>query len=174
MQRRRLPFRFGWLFVGLALAFNGEAEAATATANLNVSCSISSTCTITTVALAFGAYDPVVTNASTPLTGTGTVRVTCTSGASTTVTLGQGTYANTGSSDTVPLRRMRDSGTNYLSYYLYQDASYTTVWGNTAPTGVGHTGSGSITNLTVYGRVTQAQNVPSGSYSDVVVATITF
>lgn len=162
----------GASFAGLL--FSGQADAATATANLAVSATVSASCSISTSALAFGAYDPVGANASAPLDASGAVIVTCTNGASTTVTLGQGTHANTGSTDAAPLRRMKDAGTNFLSYTLYQDAGRTTSWANTSGTGVGHTGAGSATNIAVYGRIAGGQNVAPGSYTDTVVATVTF
>jgi hypothetical protein len=40
--------------------------AGSATANVSVSANIANVCTISTCAVAFGAYDPIVTNASTP------------------------------------------------------------------------------------------------------------
>lgn len=153
--------------------FAGQANAATVTANLSVTASVSASCSVSTTPLAFGAYDPVGANAATPLDATGGVVVTCTNGASTTVTLGQGSNANTGSTDAAPLRRMA-SGGNYLSYMLYQNAGHTTVWGNTAGTGLAHTGTGTATTVTVYGRIAAGQNVASGSYADTVVATVTF
>lgn len=162
-----------------ALALGGgamqpSAYAVTATDNLSVSATVSANCTISTSAVAFGAYDPVSANASSALDGAGTVTVNCTSGAATTVTLGQGANADTGSTDAAPLRRMKAGTSDYLSYTLYSDTSRSTVWGNTAGTGSAHTGTGTASALTVYGRVTAAQNVPSGSYSDTVVATVTF
>lgn len=165
--------------IGLGSALLGmlaiaPADAATATANLGVSATVSSNCSISTSPVAFGSYDPVGTNAATPLDSAGTVTVTCTSGASTTITLGQGANAGGGSTEGSPVRRMRDSGSGYLSYALYQDASRMTAWGNTGPTGVSHTGTGSSANISVYGRVAAGQNVASGSYSDTVLATITF
>jgi spore coat protein U-like protein len=159
-------------FLGALVA--APASAATSTANLSVTATVSANCSISTTPVAFGAYDPVSTHAATPLDGTGSVIVTCTSGAPTTVTLGQGSNANTGSSDTTPLRRMTDGATNYLSYTLYRDMGRSTVWGNTAGTGQPHTGTGSSTSINVYGRVAPGQNVPAGSYADTVVATITF
>jgi len=162
------------LALGVVTSFEGDAKAAgTATSNLSVSASVSANCTISTSALAFGAYDPVSTNAAAPLDGTGGVTVTCTQGASTTITLGQGTSAKVASTDAVPLRQMAD-GANRLEYFIYQDAGHSTVWGNTAGTGVGHTGTGTATSITAYGRVSAGQNVPSGSYTDTVVATVTF
>lgn len=160
--------------VALALGVASSVDAATATSNLSVTASVAANCTISTTAVAFGAYDPIGTNAASPLNGTGSVSVTCTNGASTTVTLGQGSNANTGSTAAAPLRRLKDSGTNFLSYALYSDTGRTTTWGDTAGTGVPHTGTGTLTALTVYGQIPAGQNVPATSYSDTVVATITF
>ena len=153
---------------------SGVNASTTAQANLAVNASVTANCTITTTAVAFGAYDPVSANASTALNGTGALNVTCTSGASATLTLGQGANADTGSTDTVPARRMNDGGTNFLSYTLYSEPTRTTVWGNTAPTGLAITGSGTQVAETVYGTVAAGQNVPAGTYSDTVVATVTF
>jgi spore coat protein U-like protein len=148
-------------------------EANTAQANLSVTASVTANCTITTTAVAFGPYDPITTNASTALDGSGSVSITCTSGASATVTLGQGSNADTGSTDAVPVRRLTD-GSHFLSYTLYQDTNRTTAWGNTSGTGVASTGTGAAVSLPVYGSVSSGQNVPAGSYTDTVVATVTF
>jgi spore coat protein U-like protein len=158
----------------LAISAASSADAVTATSNLSVTASVTANCTIATAPVAFGAYDPVSVNATAALNGTGTVSVTCTSGATTTVTLGQGSNAATGSTAAVPARRLKDGGTDLLTYSLYSDTGRTIVWGDTAGTGVPHTGTGTLTAITVYGAVNPGQNVPAGSYSDTVVATITF
>jgi spore coat protein U-like protein len=152
-----------------AILFTPAAQAATATANLTVSATVTNNCTISTAALAFGSYDPVVANASTDLDGTGTVTIACTKGATTTISLGLGNNAS-GST-----RRMKDAGTNYLTYEIYQDSGRSTLWGTggdvltpaAAP-------SKAARNFTAYGRVTSNQDVPAGSYSDTVVATVNF
>lgn len=69
---------------------------------------------------------------------------------------------------------MSDGASHFLSYALYQDTGRTTVWGNTGGTGVANTGTGTQNALTVYGAVAAGQAVPAGSYSDTVVATVTF
>lgn len=158
----------------LFLAASSASQAGTATSNLSVTATVSANCTISTAPVAFGAYDPIVANATTALNGTGTVTVTCTTGSAATITLGQGTNPATGSTDTAPLRQMKDSGTDVLAYSLFQDTGRTTVWGNTAGTGVAETGTGTVQNVTVYGAVPAGQNVPAASYSDTVVATVTF
>jgi len=162
---------FGLLAAGFAFA------SSTATSNMSVTASIANNCTISASPLAFGAYDPIGANASTALTTTTSIAVNCTNGDSTTVTLGQGNHAAGDSTDASPDRRMLAT-VNLTSYYL----SYTliqpddsTPWGNTSGTGVGYSGTGTAGSLTVNGSVPANQNgLPAGSYSDTVVATITF
>lgn len=163
------------LVATLALGGIGVAQAGTATDNLSVSATVTANCTITaTSALGFGAYDPIVTNASTALNGTGTVSTTCTNGSAAVITLGQGATPAGGSSAAVPLRQMSDGGANRLAYTLFSDTDRSGVGGNTAGTGVGTTGNGTARSLTVYGSVASSQNVPAGSYTDTVIATVTF
>lgn len=153
-----------------AVAFATAASAATATANLGVSATVTNNCTISTAALAFGSYDPVVAHASTDLDGTGTVIVACTKGATATIGLGLGSNAS-GS-----VRRMKDSGTNYITYELYQDSGRSTVWGTAGAALLtpGAAPSKAARDFTVYGRVASNQDVPAGSYNDTVVATVNF
>jgi len=102
--------------------FGVTMSAASTSTSLSVTATVNNNCTISTAALAFGAYDPVVTNASSPLDGTGTVTIACTKGATTTIGLGLGTNAS-GST-----RRMTDGSGNYLTYEAYQESSHSTVW----------------------------------------------
>jgi spore coat protein U-like protein len=144
--------------------------AGNATANLSVTATVGANCTISTTAVAFPAYDPIVTNASANDDGTGSVIVTCTRGTAATIGLGLG--ANASGSQ----MRMKDATTDYLNYALYQDSGRATVWGNS--------GAGLLfpvaapdknpRTFTVYGRIPSAQDVPAGSYTDTVVATVNF
>jgi spore coat protein U-like protein len=147
-----------------------EVAAATATANLTVSATVSVNCAVTAGTLAFGAYDPVVTNASAALDGSGTFTVACTKGATgVTIDLGQGANYSGG-------RRMVAAG-NYLPYQVYSDAGRTTVWGSTsggATVAVAAPASSAPATYTVYGRIAAAQDVPAGGYGDTVVATVNF
>lgn len=153
-------------------AVSGTAVAGTDTSNLPVSATVSANCTIdASGGVAFGAYDPIVTNKTTALTASGTVSTTCTNGSSATITLGQGSNAGSGSTAAAPIRRMA-SGSNYLSYQLYSDSGDTTVFDGS--TGVGVTGTGSAVSTSVYGSVAAGQNVPAGSYADTVLATVAF
>ncbi len=135
---------------------------------------VNGTCTVSaTTNLAFGAYDPIVANVSSPLNGTGVVAVNCTTFLPYTVTLDQGQHPAAGSSDAAPLRQMV-SGASSLSYTLYQDPARTIVFGNTAGTGVANVGNGAAQSVNVRGRVPAGQQKPAGTYSDTVVATVTF
>lgn len=160
--------------VGSVAAFlsltNAPVSAASATANLAVSATVTNNCTITTAPLAFGSYDPVVAHASANLDGTGTVTVACTKGTAPTVGLGLGSNAS-GS-----VRRMSDGGSNYLTYELYQESGRTTVWSNSGAGLLSPVAAPSKAprSFSVYGRVQSNQDVPAGSYSDTVVATVNF
>lgn len=161
---------------GALISLHGNvAQATDANADLGVSANVSANCIISATPVAFGAYDPVVTNASSALNGAGKVTVTCTNGSDGTIKLGQGANSDTGSSDAAPLRRLVDGGgTNYLSYGLYTNIGRTLVWGNDADHAVVHHGTGISTDIDVFGKIPGGQNMPAGSYSDTVVATVTF
>src|SRR5947207_14403575 len=65
-----------WGTCGLALAGSN-------TGSLSVTATVAQTCSVSaTSTLAFGAYDPVVANASSALAGTGSVSIKCTKGSS--------------------------------------------------------------------------------------------
>ena len=153
------------LALGCASALNSYAGSQSTT--LAVSATVSANCTISTLPLNFAAYDPIVTNASAPRDASGTVTVACTNGAATTVTFDSGLNPSGG------LRRMTDGSSNYLNYSLFSDSGRTIAWG-TGVDAVSHTGTGTATALTVYGRIAQGQNVPAGSYGDTVTAVVNF
>lgn len=159
--------------IALAGSWATATHAQTETANLEVSATVEPSCSISTTALAFGVYDFVTTNNTVPLDATGTVTITCTQDAAVTITLGQGLNADTGSTAAAPLRRVSD-GTDFLSYNLYSNAARTSIWGDDATVDVEAVGTGEADPHTVYGRIPGGQNVPSGTYVDTVVATVTF
>ncbi len=157
----------------IVLLASAPAFAASATSSFSVSATVSNNCTITTAAISFGAYDPTVSNLSTPLDATGSVTITCTKGAATTV----GLSAGANSANATGTTRAMKSGSDYLSYELYQDTGRATVWGNagvalfTPPVAP----SKDPRTFTTYGRIPAGQDVPAGtSYTDTVTATVNF
>lgn len=61
-----------------------------------------------------------------------------------------------------------------MAYELYQDASRSKVWGNDGDALLSATGTGLAETKTVYVRVPQNQNVPAGTYTDTIIATVSF
>jgi spore coat protein U-like protein len=170
----------GILALAILILGVSPARAGSATANIGVSANIIDVCTITTGAVAFGAYDPIVTNATTALNGSGSVTIVCTKGSTTTVGLGLGGHA-AGS-----VRNMKDGGTNLMTYELYQPPSTTpgAACSYSSPTVWGNSGGGLFTPATtpsllartynVCGQVASGQDLPFGSYTDTVLATVNF
>jgi spore coat protein U-like protein len=161
-----------------SLGVIADAGAGTTTGNLSVTATVTNNCSIdSTTALAFGSYDPAITNrpAGADLqSSAGVIALTCTSGATTAITIDQGLTALAGSTDILPVRQMSDGATHLLGYSIYQTGAFSTVWGNTSGTAVAYSGTGASTNVSVYGVVPKGQNVPAGSYSDTVIVTVTF
>jgi spore coat protein U-like protein len=123
------------------------------------------TCGVSASSIDFGSYRGSSANA---LDGVGTITVSCNQPPTGAVLVigkgGSGTY----------YQRRMTAGTNILEYNLFTSAARTSVWGEGGASGttvVPISGSGAYT---VYGRVFGAQKVPVGSYSDVVVVTLTY
>ncbi len=153
-----------------AAGLSATSYAATTAGNMSVSTDVSLSCSMTVGAMGFANYDP---SSVEDLLGTATIESTCTAGGTAKITLGEGSSADTGSTPGAPDRRMV-LGSEYLSYAIYSDTNRTTVWGNTAATGKGITGTGSAANTTVYGKITAGQAVGSGSFADSVTVTLTY
>ena len=151
-----------------------SAHAGSAASSFTATASVVATCTISTANLAFGNYDPITTNATTPLDVNGSVTITCTKGAGTYIDLNPGAHAANAVGTT---RAMALGTTDYLSYELYQDSAHTTVWG------VGNPGNAFVPPVApsktarafpIYGRIPAGQGSTVGSYTDTVTASVNF
>ncbi len=161
---------------GFALAAAAAAGPSPQTGNFNVTATVTNSCLVTsTTDIAFGAYDPADANATANLDAQGSVSVRCTRGTVANVALGQGLNAAAGSTCVTPLRQMA-AGTERLRYDIYQNTTRTTTWGCDLANDQTFTSASSIvpTVLTTYGRVPAGQDVAAGSFTDTVVATVTF
>jgi spore coat protein U-like protein len=133
-------------------------------------------CNVNVTGLSFGGYDVFSTI---PRDATATVTVTCNAppqnpNAPIPVIIS----LSPGYSGSFAQRQMqRVGGPERLAYNLFTTPSFSTVWGD------GSGGSQTQTNLvtrtnpwnaTIYGRLPAGQNVPVGSYSDVITVTIEF
>jgi spore coat protein U-like protein len=169
----------------VALLIPGAARAATSTGTLTVTASVADNCTVGSPTLAFGAYDPLVTNATTDLSGSTSLSFACVKDPGHVFWIDLGTGSNNGSGPVAGDNAMKETsnGTDYLSYQLYQDAAHTLAWGSGDPGGTPTSGKGERvtptgvggTTTTIYGVVPHGQNVTvSNAYSDSVTVTINF
>ncbi len=79
-----------------------------------------------------------------------------------------------GSNYSAPNRRMA-SGANRVNYDLYRDAARSQRWGSSLGSDtLSGIGTGSTTTTPVYGRVPVQSGLVIGSYTDTIVATISF
>jgi spore coat protein U-like protein len=135
-------------------------------------------CSVSATGVAFGAY---ILSSPTPADSTGTVSFTCTVTPPPPSDFVSYTIAlSAGSSGNYANRHML-SGANQLNYNLYLNSARTLVWNNST-----NVASGSFTlgpsgdtrtqtaTFTIHGRIPAAQDVPTGSYSDSIVVTVTF
>lgn len=154
-----------------ALVMGTGAALAQNTANVTVSASVGSHCELTAGAINFGDYNPLLPG---NLDMNGAFSVRCTRGTP-NVTIG----LNDGQHASGTTRRMvhATDATAFLTYELYQDAARgaTDRWGSSGTELRPYiAASAGWTELTVYGRIGPTQDVPVGSYSDTVVATVNF
>jgi spore coat protein U-like protein len=113
----------------------------------------------------FGTYAGAVLNAIT------TLQVACTAGTSYNV----GLNAGTGAGGTVTTREMTGPAGALLHYKMFSNTGRSINWGNTVGTDtVAGTGNNAIQNLTVYGQIPAGQSVGTGSYTDTIIATLTY
>lgn len=154
----------------LALTMGGSAMAATKVANFNVTAAVAANCFISATNLAFGNYLQEAGNVD----ASSTISVRCSTGTTYAVALSAGSSGSTAA-------REMEFLTNNLTYNLYSDAGRTTVWGALVADDVDGVGAGLGTaasqTLTVYGRLPDSaanQLLPVGSYTDAIVATITY
>jgi len=145
----------------------------TATANLQVTATIAASCSITTTPVAFGEvplnYQSKETN--------GAIKVTCSNGTTAVVTLDEGLNKEMSSSPAYPRRQMKHSSADStIRYYLYSDNGNTDFGTNEGPQNT-LIGTGLEQSVNVFGSAgvsdTSEPPVP-GSYSDTVVATVTY
>lgn len=113
-----------------------------------------------------------VNRTSTP--GSGSIVLQCTPG--TPLTIGIGSGANTGS---VSAGRFLAKGSERLRYQLYQDSTFSTVWGDgsngAAPLSSTFPAAGGTQSYPVYARLFNVTPMPSaGIYSDVVTVTVSY
>jgi len=153
---------------GVLLALAGPALAATKTTTFQVSATVLKNCVISAANLALGEFDGAnnLDSASSDIT------VRCTNDVAYSVALSQG------SSGSYVDRTLIGPSSDALVYNLFNDATRSTIWDDSAGV-VNGTGGGMSAprTHTVYGQLLASKNtgpVQAGSYTDTITATITY
>lgn len=134
--------------------------------NFNATATVTASCTVSATNMNFGS----VGSLGASVDATTTVSPRCTNQTPYNV----GLNAGTGTGATVSVRKMTLAGAT-INYSLYSNAGRTTVWGNTVGTDtVAGTGTGATQSVTVYGRVPVQSTPGAGTYTDTVIATVTY
>ena len=115
--------------------------------------------------LSFGTYSPMDTMS---LASTATISYECDKSAQAkSIVIDGGLYAQ----NNTP-RRM-SSGSDYLNYNLFLDATHTAVWGDANPNQYLYAPANGVPyQVTIYGLIRADQDVSAGTYSDSVVVTL--
>jgi spore coat protein U-like protein len=188
MSRKTTPILAATALAVLLLA-DAPAFAGSAFKDFNATASVAANCVMGNINnLDFGSYDPVVANASAALPGSTSFTLTCTRGTSTAVVsmnLGNALGGNAAN----PNKRSMNNGTatagNYLSYDLFipsgvggSATATANLWGDntngTVTFPVPAVPTLSAQTIVIYGAVAAGQDVPVGSYTDTVRATVNF
>jgi spore coat protein U-like protein len=176
--------------VAILLLADAPAQAASISKTFNAKASVTANCLMSAVGdLSFGAYDPVVANATTGLSGNTSFTLTCTRGSSPVISL---SVANANFAKNLAGKRAMNNGTtapaagNYLSYDLFVpngvgDASTAApsvvYWGdNTSGTSTFSPSVPTVASqtVTIFGTVPPGQDVAAGNYTDSVTATVNY
>jgi spore coat protein U-like protein len=138
----------------------------TNTSTATATATVSSNCTIAATAISFGNQGILSSNKD----AQGTLNVQCTNALPYAVSLDGGLSGATNPAQ----RKMTFSGANIV-YGLYRDAARSLPWGSSAGVDtVSGTGTGLTQSINVFGRVAPQTTPSPGTYTDTIVATITY
>jgi spore coat protein U-like protein len=154
---------FRWIAVGLVLLVAAAIASPVLgqTANLNVSAQVQASCNVIGGDLNFGLYTGGETE------GEGSFSYQCTDGTNITLSLGPGQHLQQGGS------RAMTGGGGILRYQLFRDANHQQVWREGPDEGLDVENTpASQQDVPVYGLIAADQDVPAGSYNDIVLITL--
>jgi len=168
--------KISYLPLVVASLLSSNAMAATATGNLIVKATVQKSCavntsatgTVTDAVIDFGTITSLSTNVDSSTASGTQLTVLCTNGT------GWAVAFNDGANSEATQRRMKGpASTDFIPYNLYSVSSGGTII--TTTTAYSGTGTGTIQNNTIYGRIPAGTALPSpGAYIDTVTMTVTY
>lgn len=158
-----------FLTTAILLLFCQDALASAETLNLPVTAKVNVSCQFESdnLALNFGNYDALGSNATQPADTQVTIQTRCTRKARYYLSIDNGQYYQQGKNH---MKNMRAS--SYLAYELYKDPNRAVVI--TAPLQEKSRGNNKPTKTTIYARIPPGQNVFAGDYSDILLVTLSY
>ncbi len=138
-------------------------------ANLSVSATVVANITVVSEPAVFHTVD-VTKNEAKAMSA---LNIHLSHGVAASISLSQGQHPHASSTDAAPQREMISPAGDRLAYTILQNDG-STVWGNTNDTSKAYGGTGFNEALMVNFKITGGQNVPAGTYTDTVIATIKF
>lgn len=146
----------------------------TTSGTITVNAKVVATCTVDSPTLTFPNYDPT---SGTDDTASANLTVTCTRNQHIQVGIDQG---NAGAGNPRRLASVINGATNsdVLTYDIYQDAAFATLWTDIGSPGVLDTNASSTglsgTVIPFYGKITAGQNVTADDYTDTLKVTVNY
>jgi spore coat protein U-like protein len=152
------------------IAFDITSDSCAAMGNRNaksapftVTATYPATCSVAAATLNFGSHGVLSANVD----ASSTLTATCSSTTAYTIALG----GNAGATDPSKMSKVSEQ----ITYGLYRDSAHAQTWGSTTGTNTASgTGSGLGQSFTVFGRVPPQTTPSPGTYSDTIIATLTF
>jgi spore coat protein U-like protein len=145
----------------IAIGFAAAAEAQVTSMDFVVQANVIPSCEVqASTGIDFGDYDTLALAA---LDGAGSVDIRCTRGTAWTLNMSLGPSA-------AGAQRQMASGANRLMFNLFEDAPGGVAWDGVA----GVAANRATITVPVHGRIPADQDVPTGAYSETLVATVTF
>lgn len=160
-----IKVRYGYSDQGNCLS--NSWTTAPASTPMTARASYSESCSLAATNLVFPASQ-LLTSAK---DGASSVTATCSSGTPYTIGLGLGLGAGVTSATA---RKMTSGAGGEIVYGLYLDTGRSQPWGPSSPELYSATGNGAAQAITVYGRVPAQTSPAPGTYSDTIIATVTY
>jgi len=138
----------------------------TASSSTSVGATVTSNCSVSATNINFGTITMLTSNKD----AQGALSIQCNSSLPYAISLSGGNAAATD-----PTKRKMAFGAANVTYGLYKDTGRSQAWGDSAGVNTSSgTGTGVAQNMNVYGRIAPQTTPRPGTYSDSIIATVSY